>query len=84
MEVCMSALLLSAFLYLNALSLVFLLCIGVGMAAPEGQRRTVWALVRDYCLVATPPAPPDNKASLFTAETGILGRMSCCLLRRQR
>ncbi len=46
MEVCMAALLLSAFMYLNALSLVFLLCIGIGMAAPEGSRRTVWALVR--------------------------------------
>ncbi len=42
----MAALLLSAFMYLNALSLVFLLCIGIGMAAPEGSRRTVWALVR--------------------------------------
>lgn len=45
MEICMAALLLSAFLYLNALSLVFLICIGAGMAAPEAARRRVWAMV---------------------------------------
>ena len=48
MEMCMAALLVAAFLYLNALSLAFLLAIGVGMAAPEGVRRTAWALVRRH------------------------------------
>jgi hypothetical protein len=46
MEICMLTLLLSAFLYLNALSLVFFLCIGAGMALPEGARRRTWAMVR--------------------------------------
>ena len=36
---------LSAFLCLDVLSLVFLLCIGAGMALPEGWRRRTWALV---------------------------------------
>lgn len=45
MEICMAALLLSAFLYLNALSLIFVLCIGAGMALPEGARRKTWAMV---------------------------------------
>lgn len=46
MEICMATLLLSAFLYLNALSLVFFLCIGAGMALPEWARRRTWAVVK--------------------------------------
>jgi hypothetical protein len=45
MEICMAMLLLAAFLYLNVLSLIFFLCIGVGMALPEGMRRRTWAMV---------------------------------------
>lgn len=45
MELCMAALLAAAFLFLNALSLVFLAAVGVGMAASEGVRRHVWRLL---------------------------------------
>lgn len=45
MELCMAALLAAAFLFLNALSLVFLAAVGVGMAASEGVRRHVWRLI---------------------------------------
>lgn len=48
MEICMATLLLSAFLYLNVLSLIFFLCIGAGMALPEGARRRTWAMVSPY------------------------------------
>lgn len=61
MELCMAALLLSAFMYLNALSLVFLFCIGIGMAAPEGSRRAVWAMVRSIIDAARSTFRPDRR-----------------------
>jgi hypothetical protein len=42
MEVCMAALLTAAFLFLNAMSLLFLAAVGIGMAASENVRRYSW------------------------------------------
>lgn len=42
MEICMLALLMAAFLTINMLSLIYMIMIAVGMAAPSQPRRRIW------------------------------------------
>ena len=68
MDVTMGALLLAAFLSTNALSLLYLAFIAVGMAAPARARRLTWRagvlpvlaalLLAQYSLYMGPPPPP--------------------------
>lgn len=41
----MAALLIAAFLSLDAMSLLFVAAVGAGMALPEGSRRRVWTML---------------------------------------
>lgn len=53
MEIAMAMLLTAAYLYRNALSLVLLAFLCVGMAVAEAHRRLAWRLVRLPCCLAS-------------------------------
>ena len=82
----MAALLLAAFAATNALSLLYLAVIAVGMAAPAARRRLAWRacvlpvlavlLIAQYALLIGPPPPwdgaPAGSACLRAPDQGLL------------